>query len=146
MDLTIVKSYLGQQIGQFRKEIEKEYGPMDLLEHTVNREGCRLPGEVDALMVWNALAEEDITLIERVVLFNPEVFNAITQKRMELLEYLATHRVDSIRELSLSLKRDYKNVYDDVKALERFELIRLERAGKNLRPITQTERISIGFG
>ena len=145
MELEIIRSYLDEQITRFKSRILKENGPLEHLEHEVKMEGCAHPELVDGLMILNALNEESVTLTERVILTDPEGFNAISQRRMELLQHLATHRVDSIRDLAQDLNRDYKNVYDDVKALEKFELIDLERSGKNLRPVSQTERISIRF-
>jgi predicted transcriptional regulator len=43
----------------------------------------------------------------------------------------------------MELKRDYKNVYDDVKALEKYGLVEFIIEGKNKRPITKIETISV---
>ena len=37
----------------------------------------------------------------------------LTEKRMELLEYVAVNEMPSIRQLAGQLGRDYRNVYDD---------------------------------
>lgn len=47
----------------------------------------------------------------------------LTDKRMSLLEYVAQHEGLSIRQLAGKLKRDYRNVYDDVRMLAELELI-----------------------
>jgi predicted transcriptional regulator len=47
----------------------------------------------------------------------------LTDKRMNLLEYVAQHEGLSIRQLASDLHRDYRNVYDDVAMLAELELI-----------------------
>lgn len=51
---------------------------------------------------------------------------ALTEKRMGLLEYVATNEVPSIRQLASQLGRDYRNVYDDVQRLVQLGLIEIE--------------------
>lgn len=55
-----------------------------------------------------------------------ELFSAITEKRLELLRHVASHEGLNVRQLALSLGRDYKNVHTDVTDL--VELGLLERA------------------
>ena len=50
----------------------------------------------------------------------------LTGKRMDLLEYVATNEVPSIRQLAGQLARDYRNVYDDVQRLVQLGLIEIE--------------------
>ncbi|MSQ70362.1 MAG: hypothetical protein EXR27_03590 [Betaproteobacteria bacterium] len=50
----------------------------------------------------------------------------LTEKRMDLLEYVATNEVSSIRQLASRLGRDYRNVYDDVQRLVQLGLIEIE--------------------
>ena len=49
-----------------------------------------------------------------------ELYSAITDKRLELLRYVAQHEDEAlnIHQLAQALGRDYKNVHVDVKALE----------------------------
>ena len=46
-----------------------------------------------------------------------ELFSAITEKRLELLRYVAIHEGLNVRQLAQSLGRDYKNVHTDVTGL-----------------------------
>jgi predicted transcriptional regulator len=55
---------------------------------------------------------------------------ALSGKRLELLRYLSRNGARNIRELAQALSRDYKNVYQDVKVLERAGL--LVREGRKL--------------
>ncbi|MEK6747709.1 MAG: hypothetical protein AABY83_00700 [Pseudomonadota bacterium] len=43
-----------------------------------------------------------------------ELFSAITEKRLELLRFVATQEGLNTRQLAQALGRDYKNVYTDV--------------------------------
>ena len=59
-----------------------------------------------------------------------DLFSAITEKRLELLRYVA-ERQDTlnIRQLAQALGRDYKNVHTDVGELEELGLIERSEAG-----------------
>jgi predicted transcriptional regulator len=54
-----------------------------------------------------------------------DLFSAITEKRLELLRYVASHAGLNVRRLADGLGRDYKNVHTDVSEL--LELGLLER-------------------
>jgi len=51
---------------------------------------------------------------------------AVTGKRLEMLRHLRAHEEKSIRALSLSLKRDYRRVHEDVTILRSAGLISAE--------------------
>ncbi len=51
------------------------------------------------------------------------LFSALSPKRWELMRFLRKQGPMSIKKLAANLKRDYKNVYDDVKQLEKLDLI-----------------------
>lgn len=59
------------------------------------------------------------------------LLSILTPKRWELLKYVHSHSVRSIRALSAQLKRDYRRVHDDVEALATAGL--LERDGRAVR-------------
>ena len=65
---------------------------------------------------------------------------------MELLEYVSSHNPKSVKTLAAELKRDYKNVYDDLLALQRYCLIEFIREGKNKRPVTRLTGIEVILG
>lgn len=54
---------------------------------------------------------------------------AISATRIELLNVIRTQRPKSIQHLARLVKRDFKNVYTDVKFLQEFGLIDLEERG-----------------
>ncbi len=51
------------------------------------------------------------------------LLQALTPRRLELLRKLHDGGPESVRALAKKLSRDYKNVYNDVQALERIGLI-----------------------
>ena len=51
------------------------------------------------------------------------LLQALTPRRLELLQRLHDDGSESVRALARKLSRDYKNVYNDVQALERVGLI-----------------------
>lgn len=57
------------------------------------------------------------------------LFSTLSPKRWELMGFLRKHGPMSIKKLAFALKRDYKNVYDDVQHLLRLELIQREQDG-----------------
>jgi predicted transcriptional regulator len=74
--------------------------------------------------------ELDCVADENPELSPNEVRRAFTYKRLELLEALSSRRFDSINDVARRLNRNVKNVYQDLKALERLSFVRLRRTGK----------------
>ena len=67
-----------------------------------------------------------------------DLFSAITEKRLELLRYVAEQKeVLNIRQLAQALDRDYKNVHTDVSELEKLGLI--EKDGKGVLTVPYDE-------
>ncbi|MEQ8954149.1 MAG: hypothetical protein RL120_08445 [Gammaproteobacteria bacterium] len=58
-----------------------------------------------------------------------ELFSAITQKRLELVRYVASHCELNTRQLAQQLGRDYKNVHNDVSALVELGLLDKNKKG-----------------
>ena len=67
----------------------------------------------------------------------------ITGARLELLNSIRKMKPRSIQELSRMVKRDFKNVYQDVKLLAEFGLIDLKDAGprKSAEPLAKYSEI-----
>jgi predicted transcriptional regulator len=53
----------------------------------------------------------------------------LTGNRLQILAAIRSHKPNSIQELARVLKRDFKNVYQDVKFLADFGLVQLSSAG-----------------
>ncbi|MFN8790560.1 MAG: hypothetical protein ACK5Y2_03790 [Bdellovibrionales bacterium] len=67
----------------------------------------------------------------------------ITGARLELLNNIRLLKPRSIQELARFVKRDFKNVYQDVKLLAEFGLIELKEAGprKSAEPLAKYSEI-----
>src|SRR3990170_4988878 len=125
--------------------LEARHGSFEALRQRVFVERCGDPGGADDYVVWKALRDEGVNLEERTVFQTPDVFRSLTPRRVELLEYLHGNEVPSIKELAAKLRRDYKNTYDDLAALEAWGLISLAREGKNQRPASLVTSLRVSW-
>jgi DNA-binding transcriptional ArsR family regulator len=86
--------------------------------------------------------ELDFT-IEEVVDLEPEKAALLTPRRVELLYQLASLRVESISDLAQRVRRDVKNVYQDLQVLSGLGFVKLSRRkGKALVPETLVKEIT----
>ncbi|MFQ6068553.1 MAG: hypothetical protein ACE5KD_03315 [Candidatus Bathyarchaeia archaeon] len=99
-------------------------------------------GLVDAYRGYEEGGELDY-IVEETRDFDSKELAKLTPKRIELLNHLANIRVESINELAHKIKRDVKNVYEDLLALKELGLLMLKRRGKrNIVPETLVEEIT----
>lgn len=143
MQTEIMKIYTKQQINAELKGLKAKYQSIDNLHQKVQIEKCSNPDLVDDYMIWKALAEEEVDISEKIVLKTLDIYSMMSPKRMEILDYLTAHSTNSIKLLAHELKRNYKNVYDDIKAMEEFGLIELINDGRNKRPVTKIDAIKM---
>ena len=143
MQTEILKSYSSEQIKTEKNRLEKKYDSIETLHQKFSVNKCRNPDYVDDYMIWKALSEENVRLTEKIVLKNLGIYQMVSPRRMEILDYLSSHSTKSIKTLASELKRNYKNVYDDIKALVKFDLVELVDEGKNKRPVTKIESITV---
>jgi len=73
-------------------------------------------------------------LTEDILDLGPQDLSKFTPRRLELLDQMSRHNVDSINKLASSIGRDVKNVYNDLKILESLGLIALTREGRRMTP------------
>lgn len=74
------------------------------------------------------------------------VINRILSKtRLELFSVLRVKQPANIQELSQLLHRDYANVWRDCQVLASCRIIKLEKEGKELRPVANYNQIVIDF-
>lgn len=83
-------------------------------------------------------------VIEETRDLSPEQTALLTPKRLELLYSLASLRAESINKLAQKTKRNVKNVYYDLKALQRLGLVVFKRRGRrDIIPETLIEEITL---
>lgn len=76
--------------------------------------------------------DEEIRVGEKIIFHDPRTFfETVTPERVRLLDELRKRKdYQSLRELAAGLKRDPKNVYQDLKALEGIRLVHVERRNR----------------
>jgi hypothetical protein len=81
--------------------------------------------------------------VEEIKDFKPEQAALLTPKRIELLYKLAALRVESINDLAKKVRRNVKNVYQDLQALSKFGFVKMDkRKGRALIPETLVKEIT----
>jgi hypothetical protein len=81
--------------------------------------------------------------VEEIKDFKPEQAALLTPKRIELLYKLAALRVESINDLAKKVRRNVKNVYQDLQVLSKFGFVKMDkRKGRALIPETLVKEIT----
>jgi len=154
MDWRVVKSISLQKVQTRTAILREKYGSLSHL-HEEFTKGRMPPGTFDDYIEWTNmdhalrayqegedfeyLADEDLVLSE-------EDYMLITPRRLELLDYLGNEPVSSINDLAEKLGRDVKNVYQDLKILERLGFISLRKEGRSIIPEQIVYEITILLG
>jgi len=78
---------------------------------------------------WNA-AKGNKKVTPRIVFGSlRELFSSITEKRMEVIRFIAAHEGLNTRQVSHELARDYKNIHTDVSHLIEIGLLEKDEDG-----------------
>jgi len=152
MLIRIIRSLTSEEIEEKIKKFEKEFGMrFEKFEEQFLKQ--RLDGKLArTYFEWAELVDsykgyiEEGTLdyaVEEIKDFKPEQAALLTPKRIELLYKLAALRVESINDLAKKVRRNVKNVYQDLKVLSRFGFVRLnKRRGRSIVPETLVKEIT----
>lgn len=127
------------------EELSRKYGTFENLHQKVTTDKCGNPISVDDYILWKALKIKDCEYTEKIIVDSPEIFGDLSPRRLELLEHVRTHDTKSIRVLAEQLGRNYKNVYDDLVALQKWGLVALSRRGKEKKPVSRVETLKVTF-
>ncbi len=73
--------------------------------------------------------------------FKEDFIDLFTRKRLELIREIMRSQPKSIRELAMKVERDIKNVFEDLKVLNNFNLIDFQRIGKCKKPVIKKRTI-----
>ena len=84
---------------------------------------------MEFVKAWHqAIKGKTIEPVERVYFLDVEtMIRTLTSRRLDLLNALRKTGPTSVRAISQQLKRDYKNVYSDVKLLKQVGLIETDK-------------------
>jgi len=97
----------------------------------------------DAYRAYEESGELDYVVEDSFELEERALERLLSPRRLELLVQLAARGYESMNDLARRIRRDPKNVYEDLKALEKLRLVRLRRAGsRNVVPETPIEELT----
>ncbi|MBS7608912.1 MAG: ArsR family transcriptional regulator [Candidatus Bathyarchaeia archaeon] len=152
MLVRIVRNLTPEEVEERIRRFELEFGmTFEKFEELFLKQ--RLDAKfADAFFEWAELIDsyrgylEEGTLdyvMEEVKELKPENAAMLTPKRIELLRYLANSRVESINDLAKKLRRNVKNVYQDLQTLKKIGFVKLnKRKGKAVIPETLVREIA----
>ena len=153
MLIRIIRSLTPEEIEEKIKKFEKEFGMrFEKFEEQFLKQ--RLDGKLARIYFeWAELVDsykgyiEEGTLdytVEEIKDFKPEQAALLTPKRIELLYKLAALRVESINDLAKKVRRNVKNVYQDLKVLSKLSFVKLnKRKGRTIVPETLVKEITL---
>jgi Fe2+ or Zn2+ uptake regulation protein len=145
MLVEIEKIHRQKDIQHELENLKRRHGSEEELHQKVMKNKCGDPLSVDDHILWKALIDPDSQYVEKIAVDSPNIFGDLTPRRLELLEYVRMHSVTSIKDLTEKLDRNYKNVYDDLRALEEWGLVSLPRRGRDKKPISHVESLKVTF-
>ena len=70
----------------------------------------------------------------------------LTEKRIELIQFLMDNEVESIGDLAEGVDRGLKEVGGDLNLLEEYNIVGIEKEGRTKRPSVPYDRIEIDIG
>ena len=144
MRIELSSDHTKDDVSALIKVYEAKHGSLDSLRQKILTEKCTDPNISDEYLIWSSL-KDGSSYKESIVFEDAEIVDFFTKKRFELIEFLLLHKVSSITDLSQSLKRNYKNVYDDLKVLSEYNIIRFVERGRSKVPLPSIKRIEVDF-
>lgn len=70
----------------------------------------------------------------------------LTEKRIELIQFLMENEVESTSDLAKKLDRGVKEVGEDIRLLEEYGIVKVEQEGRSKKPSVPYEKIDIDIG
>ena len=154
MNWRVVKSISLQEVQTRTAILKEKYGSLSHL-HEEFTKGRMPPGTFDDYIEWTNMdhalrayqeGEDFEYLADEDLVLSDEDYMLITPRRLELLDYLGNEPVSSINDLAEKLRRDVKNVYQDLKILERLGFVSLRKEGRSIVPEQIVYEITILLG
>ncbi len=141
-----------EEISERIKRFESEYGMSFndfeklFLESKIDRKEVGTyfdwAGLVDAYRGYIEGGELDY-IVEKIHELSPQEMALLTPKRLELLDSLSSLQAKSINDLAQKIRRNVKNVYQDLQALKKLGFVVFKKRGKrNIIPETLVEEIT----
>ncbi len=152
MLIRITRRLTIEEISERIKRFESEYGMSFndfeklFLESKIDRKEVGTyfdwAGLVDAYRGYIEGGELDY-IVEKIHELSPQEMALLTPKRLELLDRLSSLQAKSINDLAQKIRRNVKNVYQDLQALKKLGFVVFKKRGKrNIIPETLVEEIT----
>ncbi len=153
MSIRVIRRLSLEEVQGRLREMEERHGcGFEEFQERFNREGGveLLEDYVEWSYMVHALrayreGEEFDCVIEEERELDRDLLSALTPRRIELLYAIPGLPVRSINDLAERLGRDVKNVYNDLRCLERLGLILLRRRGRSIVPELLVEELTFVF-
>lgn len=127
--------------------LEAQYGSIARLERLAARNPFLRPElyEWKKCLTHPERGDQILTFETRVVPTpGNDLLDLLSVQRIRMIEYLRQHRdIDSLNELAKRLHRNYRNVYEDARRLEKWGVIALERKTNRVVPRVLSDSIEI---
>ena len=117
--------------GRLGREQFQDYVEWSSMNHAI-----RAAGEGED---FDYYAEEELP-------FTLRELKQLTPLRVQILDYISGQQVNSINELAVNLSRDVKNVYTDLKILEKLGFIRFSLRGRGHVPELLIQELTFMLG
>ena len=99
MKIRIVKRWKPSDLGGMFAAWEKRYGSLNSLQQKVLISKCTSPEMMTDLVMWRNLSQ-GAEFTDVLVISDPDIFETLSPKRVEILEYLMNNEAKSIRHLA----------------------------------------------
>ncbi|MBR9683575.1 HTH domain-containing protein [Candidatus Woesearchaeota archaeon] len=91
--------------------------------------------------------DEKIKLPKNALITDADsTLSIITKKRLEIINAINLYQPNSVQELADITNRSKQSVDRDLKILERFEVVKLEKEGRTVFPMVTRDVIVLSFG
>ena len=96
--------------------------------------------------IIKGLVDETIDIPNKAIIFDTNVLiDIFTKKRIELIQFINYFKPHSVKELADLTNRTKQAVDRDLKMLERYDLLALERNGRRAKPTLKRKFLVMGI-
>ena len=154
MEWRVVKSIPFREVQARVGILNEKYGSLSLL-HEEFTKGRMPPGVFEEYIEWTNMdhalrayqeGEDFEYLAEEEMNLDSKQYEKLTPRRLELLDHLGISQYSSINELADRIRRNVKNVYNDLKILEELGFLNLNKEGRSTIPELIVHEINILLG
>ena len=96
-------------------------------------------------VIDEGILNETLDIPDNAIISLPESTGIFTKKRLELIEIIKQKHPRSVQELARMTRRAKQAVTRDLKILERFEIVKLEKKGRTSLPIVELEVVVLAI-